>query len=61
MTEGIWWDSSAERKTMLWREFGHLAGLKGRRPGGASALPLRFRRERRGARYAAEGAPRRAS
>jgi thiamine kinase-like enzyme len=33
MTEGIWWDSSAERKTMLWREFGHLAGLKGPKTG----------------------------
>ena len=29
VTEGFWWDSSAERKTMLWREFGHLADLTG--------------------------------
>jgi hypothetical protein len=28
VTEGFWWDSSATRKTMLWREFGHLADLK---------------------------------
>jgi len=29
VTEGFWWDSTAVRKTMLWREFGHLADLLG--------------------------------
>jgi hypothetical protein len=29
VVEGFWWDSTATRKTMLWREFGHLADVRG--------------------------------